>query len=438
MALRRCARLAGVFPIRLEREKPPKEGEAAYTQDSGKQRLEQMLYNKKGEGEQDGVRRGAKLTTKSRDGKVEMGTYITNDGGRIDYLDIKWPPAHLDVRSVPVEEVRVKFGTPWPSLYPALDVFNAEVNLRYVIDSSFPALAALAAHGGDRCGACVSEKDALFKPLQLDEEVRAHIRRCVYSPVAKWRYWLYSRLVDLGTYRYSAASMLSISHLYLFSTEQVKDLMSDRADPVESVLDIGAGSGDITAVFQDVLKDASFTATEVAQPLKRDLEKKGVAAFVIDRPQPQWMGGREEGFDLVLLLNVLDRCASLTRLLDDAVARTNPGGRLIVSLPLPMRQAQHRLGAAQELLWPPPFNKPCAWEHAAAWFANLILDRYGGVLKLTRLVRAPYISNGPASAPISVLDAGVFVLDKTKSPYHEASLKGDWGDASVPYEPLIV
>ncbi|KAJ9451628.1 hypothetical protein DIPPA_25097 [Diplonema papillatum] len=44
------------------------------------------------------LRRGELYTTKSRDESVVMDTYITQDGGRIDWLRQQWPPAVLHVK----------------------------------------------------------------------------------------------------------------------------------------------------------------------------------------------------------------------------------------------------------------------------------------------------------------------------------------------------
>ncbi|KAJ9451629.1 hypothetical protein DIPPA_25103 [Diplonema papillatum] len=44
------------------------------------------------------TRRGELYTTKSRDESVVMDTYITQDGGRIDWLRQQWPPAVLHVK----------------------------------------------------------------------------------------------------------------------------------------------------------------------------------------------------------------------------------------------------------------------------------------------------------------------------------------------------
>eukprot|EP01064_Diplonema_japonicum_P012930 TRINITY_DN20279_c0_g1_i1.p2 TRINITY_DN20279_c0_g1~~TRINITY_DN20279_c0_g1_i1.p2 ORF type:complete len:242 (+),score=30.17 TRINITY_DN20279_c0_g1_i1:735-1460(+) len=241
-------------------------------------------------------------------------------------------------------------------------------------------------------------------------------------------------MVDFGVYRYVAAAWTGNGEVFLTSREHVEDLLQDFPPAKrERMLDIGAGSGSVTKVWAGFFKEV--VATEVAEKLVKDLKKnvENCQAYLSDTAAPQWIGGNEN-FDLVLCLNVLDRCASITKLLDEAIQAVAPGGRLVVGLPLPLRQAQHRLGAAQELLWPPHTTQPCAFEHSVAWFSGYILNRYSGSeLKLTRIVRCPYLSKGPAKAPLSVLDTAIFVFDK---PMTTSRVRKNWVDFSR--EPSIV
>ena len=353
---------------------------------------------------------GGRVRTKSVSGEVEMDTYFTKDGGRMDFVKVEWPPKALKIKEASLEDVRVKYGMPWPSLYHAIDAFSGSVKLRYIMDSSQESLAEVMVQS---CPQCIGEN--ALRPLRSDFETEKYIRDSIYSPVADWRYKLYCFLVDWGVYRYVASSFLGVSTPFLFSKEQISDLLSDELleGSIKTVLDVGAGDGAVSSTICDALKiDAkNYETTEIAPYLGKQLKKRGFTVHMSEKPP------EDRTYDLVLCLNVLDRCFSVTKMIDDCVFATKPGGTFVISVPLPLRQAQHRIGAAQENLWPPLYNKTSAWENAAAWFANHVLSRYGGSqLQLKRLTRSPYLSNGAKGAPLSVLDAGVFVFKKVDNP----------------------
>ena len=460
------------FPIRATRDTKLADTDAFETESNSEDFTGTRKRGMRGE---DGeLARNAKLRTKSVDGKIEVDTYITGDGGRIDFIKKDWPPVTISVVEASLAEVRVKYGVPWPSLYHALDPLTDSVKLRYIVDSAFPDVSGLR---DDMCDACVGGGDddaaaaqaALYKPLRIDADVEQFCLDCVFKPVNAWRWWLYTRWVDWGEYRYYAAIRMGVTQSHLLSKAQLHDLIGSngvedageksvddegtvleygeeeagglRQRPTEaaakagtprrygSCLDIGAGSGDVSVVFKEHLglSRDEYHVTEIDSRMSKHLRKRGFTAFTVDSIDDKFaeLSGRSR-YDLVLCLNVLDRCFSLTRMVDECVKATAPGGTLILSLPLPLRQAQHRLGLAQENVWPPHFNRVGAWEHAAAWFARYVLERHGGSqLTLKRLARAPYLSNGPASAPVNCLDTAVYVFEKTSDPKYADSVEID-------------
>eukprot|EP01065_Artemidia_motanka_P023550 TRINITY_DN28194_c0_g1_i2.p1 TRINITY_DN28194_c0_g1~~TRINITY_DN28194_c0_g1_i2.p1 ORF type:complete len:451 (+),score=137.35 TRINITY_DN28194_c0_g1_i2:42-1355(+) len=334
-------------------------------------------------------------------------TYITQDGGRIDFVkDFKWPPEFLTVVEQEEEALQAKHGMPWPALYKALDIWQSEVSLRYKFAKS-KFLDELVGS----CAQCVAP-DAL-RPLSLDDETILFVRRCIYQPDAWWRHWVYRKLVDYGVYRYAAGSLMSIPEMYHLSESHVEDLLSDYNGPRRRCLDVGAGLGDVSRRWKKHFEE--YHCTEVSNVMVRDLKRKGFEHVHLTDSvgDPANLGGIDK-FDCVVCMNVLDRCSDPSRLLHDMIKRVAPGGRLILSIPLPLRQVQYSLGEAQELLWPPPYNKEGAFEFAASWFARDILAvRYGGSqLVIRRICRAPYMCSGPAKAPLSAIDTAIFVLDK--------------------------
>ena len=109
-----------------------------------------------------------------------------------------------------------------------------------------------------------------------------------------------------------------------WALEQVASLPGDAL----RVLDVGAAEGHVTRLVRRARPRAEVWAIEP------DPAAAGKLAEVADLVSP-WLEQvpREEGFDLALLLDVLEHVTDPATLLAEAVARVRPGGTLLLSVP---------------------------------------------------------------------------------------------------------
>ncbi|MGD8862377.1 MAG: methyltransferase [Myxococcales bacterium] len=248
---------------------------------------------------------------------------------------------------------------------------------------------------------------ARFLQLEHDDAARAFIADARARPHGAIQMAAYRTLRALLS-DYDAYGLLGIYPMHLLSAPQFARLL-DRdpgAPPRGRLLDVGAGSGGVTAhaapLFEQVF------ATESSPPLARRLHRRGYAVLDLDltrQPPP-------DTYDAVLCLNVLDRCNRPRSLLRNLRAALSPGAPLLLSVPLPLRPHVHvgpRTADPDEPL-PDPDD---SWEQGAATLAADVLQPAG--LSVQRLARAPYLSKGGRRTPLHVLDAALFVCESEGS-----------------------
>ncbi|MGE0786743.1 MAG: methyltransferase domain-containing protein [Sandaracinaceae bacterium] len=170
------------------------------------------------------------------------------------------------------------------------------------------------------------------------------------------------------------------------------------------LLDVGAGSGDITAHAVGLL-DAIET-TELSWPLVLRLRARGFTCHRVDLA-----GGAHLGtFDVVSALNVLDRTSRPRTLLAAMRAHLAPDGRLLLSVPLPARPHVDVGGATIDPDEPLHADGD-TFEAALATLALRMIEPAG--LTVERLARAPYLSRGSEDTPLYVLDAAIVVARRS-------------------------
>lgn len=204
---------------------------------------------------------------------------------------------------------------------------------------------------------------------------------------------------------YDAYGVLGMYAMHLLSTPQLQVLLGDRPTSMthpRSVLDVGAGNGDITA-FAAALFDA-VTVTEASAVMRRHLAKRGFRVLDLDLATQPLPDG--EVFDAVLCCNVLDRCTHPRTLLRHLRAGLAPGAALLISVPLPLSPHVQRRGHTSDPDEPLPAPSE-TWEAGAASLAREVFTPTG--LRVQRLSRVPYLCRGDAAKPLYVLDAAVFV-----------------------------
>ncbi len=240
-----------------------------------------------------------------------------------------------------------------------------------------------------------------FVPLAPDAETRAFLARPPHGRFATHaRDALAAWLSD-----YDANALLGFYPMHLLSTAQWRTLLGPRAHG--TLLDVGAGSGDVTAALAPLFH--GVTATETSRGMARRLRARGYACHALDLAEAPLPAGAHARFDVVALLHVLDRARRPLTLLERACALVADDGRLLVATPLPLSTHVHVAGGtvdAEEVL--PTDDDARDWEPAVAALVTHVLAPLG--LCVERLARAPYLSRGDAHAARYALDDAILVL----------------------------
>ncbi len=199
----------------------------------------------------------------------------------------------------------------------------------------------------------------------------------------------------------AASARLSAYRLALLDTRAF-DALLPRA-PRGSLLDVGAGTGEVHRELAALF--AASVALDVSRPVVERARRLGVDARVFDLSRAPWPD--EERFDVVALLNVLDRAERPVTLLERAIERVGAEGHLLVATPLPLRPAVLRPGGSAD---------PDEWLGVEGDdFAPALESLVEGVLAprglhLVRWTRTPYVSSGDPRAPSHEHDDAVLVL----------------------------
>jgi SAM-dependent methyltransferase len=250
-----------------------------------------------------------------------------------------------------------------------------------------------------------------FIPSQLDAEGEAFLAAALKSSHTRAAYWAH-RALSLVMSDFDANALLGMYPVFLLSTPQALQLL-DAARPggVTStrLLDIGAGSGDVTTRLLPLVD--SVCCTEASRHMARRLRKRGFSCWrgLVGEGAPGDPLANEPPFDVVVLSNVIDRAPRPRSLLGNVVRHLPAGGLLLLSTPLPYepffydgsvtRDPVERLNVEAD-----------NWEDALGELWQNELAPLG--LELRALTRVPYLSGGDVQYPAYALDDAVLVCRK--------------------------
>ena len=309
-----------------------------------------------------------------------------------------------------MERIRVWTGVPGEGAVERLSVICAHCNAKLT-----PRQMDYACYE-DRL---VPDLRAAFRPLRRDDATNAFLMRSSNRPwavnfaqsVACTYLRKFMSLTD-------ANAVLGRGKMHVLSREQAEDLLEDAPRAAGGVLlDVGAGEGEVTKKFRDGGKCRAVVATEASAPMVRRLRQKrfdcvveacdvgGVRAAA----EAAGLDVNPEGFDVIALLNVLDRCDEPFTLLAQLRSMLRKdGGRLVLAVVLPFRPFvengnDHR--PPRERL---PLTSSGSWETGVNQLYERVLRPSG--FKVERLARVPYISEGDHRNGAYILDDAVFVL----------------------------
>jgi len=136
-------------------------------------------------------------------------------------------------------------------------------------------------------------------------------------------------------------ALIGRGQMFVISTEQAKDLLQIK-DRGGSLLDVGAGDGGVTSRLSPLF--SHVTCTEVSAPMCRRLKARtGVGNEVFKTDTLSSSQGapfnRDNSFDVVSILNVIDRCDNPATLLRDACRLVKrESGRVLLAVVLPFSE----------------------------------------------------------------------------------------------------
>jgi SAM-dependent methyltransferase len=244
-----------------------------------------------------------------------------------------------------------------------------------------------------------------FVELECDADTRAFLELSEARRAGKIRSLLHGSLRRVMS-DFDINAVLDVYPMHLLGTAQWRTLLaSPSAGRVGgSLLDVGAGSGDVTATLAPLF-DTVLTI-EPSRGMAWRLRRRGFRCRRIDAAATAIP---EAPFDAIACLNVLDRCArprSLIERLRDALA---PGGRLLIALALPYSPFVYD----GPLTLDPIERLPCEeteWERAVSSLCERVLEPAG--LEIQALTRAPYLSGGDSRRARYEHDDVVLVCSK--------------------------
>jgi SAM-dependent methyltransferase len=242
-----------------------------------------------------------------------------------------------------------------------------------------------------------------FRELEVDAEWRASVDELLGARHGRLRTYA-QRLVRLYLSDFDANALTSMYRMQLLSRRTWTQLLAGRGG---RLLDVGAGSGDVTRVLAELFDEVEVT--EVSRGMAKRLRKQGFRCHELDLTEAPLEAAP---FDVLTLLNVLDRCRKPRHLIESCVRLLKPGGSFVVALALPYRPFYFSGPTTPEPLErlecdPGPGG---TWEDAARRFIERDLLPQG--LALECFVRAPYLSAGDSERELYELDDVVVVLSK--------------------------
>jgi SAM-dependent methyltransferase len=245
---------------------------------------------------------------------------------------------------------------------------------------------------------------ARFLELEVDVAWRTEVEALTRGRHGRLRTYA-QRLARLYFSDFDANALTGMYRMQLLPLRAWQQLLGERAGG--RLLDVGAGSGDVTAVLGQCFDEVE--ATEVSRGMSRRLTGRGFRCHALDLTEAPLAA---PPFDAVSLLNVLDRCQRPRTLLSNCLAALAPGGTFIVALALPYRPFYF-----DGPLTPDPLERlacdpgpNATWEDGARRFIERDLLPLG--LRLERFARAPYLSAGDSARALYELDDVLVVLSK--------------------------
>jgi SAM-dependent methyltransferase len=206
---------------------------------------------------------------------------------------------------------------------------------------------------------------------------------------------------------FDANALLYMYPMHLLCTSHWRRLLG--SDARGRLLDVGAGSGDVTAALAPLFEEV-YTL-ELSWGMARKLRRRG---FRVERRDIAETGPPGGDFDVVACLNVLDRAPRPRSLLKAAARATSAAGRLVIALALPYRPFFYAGPDTPEPAERLRCEGTCFEEQVSAFVHGEVLPLG---FEIERWARAPYLSAGDRDRELYELDDAILVC----RPAHAAS-----------------
>lgn len=202
--------------------------------------------------------------------------------------------------------------------------------------------------------------------------------------------------------------------MFVFSHEQFKYLLEKgevTKHPIPSdlrlgttMIDLGAGDGGPTNILSNFFDETHVTETSWA--MRTILKDRGFKVLEVE----SWSAPRPEFYDMISVLNLLDRCERPESLLAEIREALRPDGLLIVALVLPFRPWVE-FGATKNSHKPVEVLpiKGDTFESQALSAIEFFEQKQ---FRLRSWTRVPYLCEGDLAQSVYVLDDAVFLFSK--------------------------
>ncbi|XP_025209170.1 methyltransferase-like protein 9 [Melanaphis sacchari] len=216
---------------------------------------------------------------------------------------------------------------------------------------------------------------------------------------------LASTVLNMFMTKTSINGLLRRGSMFVFSTDQIRRLLNlTFFDSGSTLIDLGAGDGATTEKYTPLIREV-YT-TEKSGPMIRILTEKGFRLLDVDT----WWT-REEKFDVVSCLNLLDRCSNPAKLLQEMKNAVKPNGRIIVALVLPYKPFDEFRSAIPEQKLP---ITGVTFEEQVCSAVHDVFEPSG--LEVLRWTKLPYLCEGDLSQDYYWLYDAVFVMSAKTPP----------------------
>lgn len=245
-----------------------------------------------------------------------------------------------------------------------------------------------------------SELHGQILELELDAESRLAIDELVAGRPGWWR--TQAQRVLRGYFSdFDANGLLDMYPMHVLSTAQARRLLElDAGQTLPTLLDVGAGGGWVTDKLSPCFD--SVVTTEASWAMRRRLRRRGYDCQAVDISDHTVKGAP---FDVVSVLNVIDRCERPASLLAGARDHLEQDGRLLLCTPLPYDPHVYDGPTTHD----PSERLPISGDDWHSALVDLVSVLQGHQLQVKSVSRVPYVSGGDSAASLYVLDAALVV-----------------------------